>query len=38
MKLYILEFWVHDYDDSFSDIIGVYSDIDKGGNKNTTTY
>lgn len=29
MKLYILEFWVHDYDDSFSDILGVYSDLDK---------
>lgn len=29
MKVYILEFWVHDYDDSFSDILGVYSDIDK---------
>ncbi|WP_249629094.1 DUF7336 domain-containing protein [Streptococcus uberis] len=29
MKVYILEFWVHDYDDSFSDILGVYSDLDK---------
>lgn len=29
MKLYILEFWEHDYSDSFSDILGVYSDIDK---------
>lgn len=29
MKAYILEFWVHDYDDSFSDILGVYSDLDK---------
>ncbi len=31
MKLYILELWVHDYDDSFSDVLGVYSNLDKAG-------
>ncbi|MFL4356439.1 hypothetical protein [Streptococcus uberis] len=29
MKVYILEFLVHDYGDSYSDILGVYSSLDK---------
>lgn len=28
MKVYILEFWVHDYGDSYSDILGVYTSLD----------
>ena len=29
MKLYILEQWTHDFGDSYSDILGVYSSLDK---------
>lgn len=29
MKVYILEQWTHDYGDSYSDILGVYSSLDK---------
>ena len=29
MKLYILEQWTHDYGDSYRDILGVYSSLDK---------
>ena len=29
MKVYILEQWTYDYGDSYSDILGVYSSLDK---------
>ena len=29
MKVYILEQWTHDYGDSYGDILGVYSSLDK---------
>lgn len=29
MKVYILEQWTHDFGDSYSDILGVYSSLDK---------
>lgn len=29
MKLYILEQWTHDFGDSYSDILGVYSSLGK---------
>ncbi|WP_375708823.1 hypothetical protein PJ261_11430 [Streptococcus dysgalactiae] len=29
MKVYILELLVHDYDDPYSDILGVYRDLDE---------